>query len=225
MFYNIRLDWNPKVIGVKNGVFQVELDKKSYDKKIYAEIESLFIGGELSINQIYPDFDYKFNFKKLKSAKETNLMSFTPYLNNCHFLIDNNTLELLKSFNIQRFKTYEALIYDSSAENLNPNYRLFYSVLQDWNVIDFENSLFISGGFGNIPKIEHKFKDEKEMKVFKGIAKVKTLALQKHFDKTLDFFHTRLGGLFISEKLKLKLEEKKVTGLLLSNEVKVLTNG
>lgn len=200
----------------------MELDKKNYDKKVYAQIESFFIKGELSTNQVYPDLDYKFNFKKLKSAKETNLMSFTPYLKNCHFLIDNITLELLKPFSIQGYKAYEVSVSDPSTQNLNSSYRLFYSVLQDWNVIDFEKTLFTSGGFGNNPIIEHKFKDENEMKAFKGIPKVKILALQKHFDKTLDFFHTRLGGLFVSEKLKLELEEKKITGVLFNNEVEVL---
>lgn len=222
MYYNIRLDWDPKVIGVKNGVYQLELDKKVYDKTVYAQIESFFIGGELPTNQIYPNLDYKFNFKKLKSAKETNLMSFTPYLKNCHFLIDNNTLELLNLFNIQRYKAYEALIYDSPIENLNNNYWLFYSVLQDWNVIDFEKSLFISGGFGNNPKIEHKFNDENEMKKFNGVAKVKKLALSKSFDTSLDFFHTRLGGLFVSENLKFAIEENRVTGIRFDNEVEII---
>lgn len=224
MYYKIRLDWDPKVIGVKNGVYQVELDMKRYDKMQFAKLQTFFIGGELSTEQVYPDLDYKFNFKKLKSAKETSFMRFTPFLNNCHFLVDINTLELFEKFNIQKYKAYEALIYNSSSENLNNNYRLFYSVIQGWNIIDFEKTVFTSGGFGNYPVSEHKFKDENEMRNFKGITNVKLLALTKEFDISLDFFHTRLGGLFVSEKLKSELERNNVTGIKFSNDVQVLIN-
>jgi len=87
MYYNLRLAWEPEVIGVKNGVYQVELDKKAHDKSAFYKIDSLFISNDFSINQAALDCELKFYFKKLKSAKKTSLMSFTPYLNHCHFLI------------------------------------------------------------------------------------------------------------------------------------------
>lgn len=222
MYYNIELAWEPQIIGVKNGVYQVELDKRSYDKKTFAKIESLFINNEFTVNQMYPDLDFSFNFKKLKSAKKTTFMSFSPYLNHCHFLVHKNILDLLLKFNIQKYKTFKSVIYDSPTENLDNNYELFNLVLNNWNLIDFDNTVFTSGGFGNNPKIEHKFSDENELKTFKGIARVKTLAMSKDFDTTLDLFLTRLGGLFVSEKLKLVLEENNATGIKFNNEIKVV---
>lgn len=56
-------------------------------------------------------------------------MSFTPYLNHVHFLIHNKVLDLLKDFNVQKYKDYEAVIYDSPTENIDNNYRLFFCVL------------------------------------------------------------------------------------------------
>lgn len=222
MYYNIDLAWEPKIIGVKNGVYQVELDSRAYDKKTYTEIDSLFISNNFTVNQVYPEIDFTFYFKKLRSAKKTSFMSFTPNFKHGHFLIHKNILELFKHFNIQKFKAYETVIYDSPSENADNDYRLFYSVLQDWDVIDFENTIFTSGGFGNNPKVEHRFSDENEMKMFNGITKVKTLALSKKFDTTLDFFHTRLGGLFVSEKLKVALEENSTTGIVFNSEVATL---
>lgn len=222
MYYNLDLAWEPKIIGVRNGVYQVELDKKAYDKEIYTILESLFISSEFTAKQVYPEVDFKFYFKKLKSAKKTSLMSFTPNLKHGYFLVNIETLELLDSFNIQYHKNFEAVIYDSPTENLDSDYRLFYCVLQDWDVIDFEKSLFISGGFGNNPEIEHKFKDENEMRNFNGIAKVKKLALSKSFDSSLDLFITRLGGILVSERLKLALEENNVTGITFNSKVEVL---
>lgn len=224
MYYNLRLDWDPKVIGVKNGIYQVELDEKAYDNETLKVLKSLFIEGEFTAKQEYSEVDFKFYFKKLKSAKKTSIMSFTPNLKHGHFLVHKKVLELLKHFNIQKHKDYDAVIYDSPNENLDNNYMLFYCILQDWEVIDFEKSVFISGGFGNNPIIEHKFKDENEMRDFKGIAKVKLLALTKGFDTSLDFFYTRLGGLFVSEKLKQELERENITGIKFTDEVEVLIN-
>jgi hypothetical protein len=221
MYYSIRLDWDPKVIGVENGIYQVELDKPRYDKKTFAILDSLFISGEFTAKKEYPEVDFKFYFKKLKSAKKTSFMSFMPYLKHGNFLIHKRVLKLFGSFNVQGHKGYEAVIYDSPNENLDSNYLVFYCVLKDWEVIDFENTIFTSGGFGNNPKVEHKFSDESEMKKFNGIVKVKRLALSQSFDTSLDFFHTRLGGLFVSERLKLALEENNATGIKFSNAVDV----
>lgn len=222
MYYNIELSWDPKIIGVKNGVYQVELDKNAYDKKTYARLNSFFISNEFTAKQEYSEIDFQFCFKKMKSAKMTSFMSFSPNLKHSHFLIQNNVLKLFKKFRIQYFKDYHALIYDVETKNSDDSYRLFYSVLQDWNSINFEKTIFTSGGFGKNPLVEHSFSDESEMKKFNGITKVRTLALAKDFDTSLDFFHTRLGGIFISERLKKALEENNVTGLIFRNDTQVL---
>ena len=100
---------------------------------------------------------------------------------------------------------------------------MFYSVFQDWNVIDFEKTIFTSGGFGNNPLLEHSFSDENEMKKFNEIVKVKTLALSKDFDTSLDLFHTRLGGVFVSERLKNVLAGNNLTGLIFKSDIQVST--
>ena len=222
MYHNVDLAWEPKIIGVKNGIYQVELDKKFYDEKTYQELESLFIGGEFSAKQSYPDVNFKFVFKKLKSAKKTSFMSFTPHMKHAHFLVDERVISMFRQFNIQRHNYYEAIIYDSPNENIDTSYSLFYSVLQDWDVIDFENTVFTSGGYGNNPKTEHSFKDVNDMRNFNGITKVKILALSEKFDTSLDFFYTRLGGYFVSEKLRFELKRLNLTGIRFTDEVEIL---
>ena len=157
MHYNIELAWDPKIIGVKNGICQVELDKQSIDQKTYAKLNSFFISTESSAQQEYPELEFQFYFKKLKSAKKTSFMSFCPNLNHCQFLIQKNVLEIFNKFKIQRFKDYNAFIYDLVPENSDNSYRLFYSILQDWKSIDFKKTTFTSGGFGNIPLMEYSF--------------------------------------------------------------------
>lgn len=221
MYYNIRLDWNPKVIGVKNGIYQLELDKKAYDKNLYKELETLFLDGELIPNEQLPEIDLKFYFKKLKSTKMTDFMSFSPYMKHCHFLVNKSTKDLFNNFNIQQHIFFDSIIIDSFNDVINENYMLFHCPLQDWDVVDFSKSIFITGGFGNIPYTEIQFENENELKNFDGITKIKSLGLTDKFDKSLDFFHTRIGGLFVSKRLKLALEDKMVSGILFNNDVEI----
>jgi hypothetical protein len=223
MYFNLRLDWDPKVIGVRNGVYQVELAAKAYDKETYRQLEALFIREQLKANQVCPEVEFRFLFKNLKSAKKTNIMSFTPDLKHCHFLIDDDTRALLANFKTQQWKALETVVIDPNSETQDYRYGLFYCAFQDWNVVDFEKSIFKYGGFGIIPITEHQFKNEQEMRNFKGITNIKVLALSEDFDSSLDFFHTRLGGIFVSERLKEALEENKTTGIKFRNDVQVIT--
>jgi hypothetical protein len=224
MYYNVRLDWDPKVIGVKNGIYQVELDRKAYDKKTYSLIETMFINNVFSADQVNPEVDFIFYFKRLKSAKNTSFISFTPNLKHCHFLIKKNLIKLFEGFNIQEYVAYDSIIYDSSGENVDDSYQLFYLVLQNWSVIDFNNSVFTVGGFGNNPIVELKFENEFALNNYRGIPNVSRLCLNEKFDSKLDLFLTRLGGLFVSDKLKLALELNQISGLRFYNDVEVLLN-
>ncbi len=223
MYYNIALESEPKIIGVKNGIYQVELDKKAYDKETFKQLEQTFITNKFTPEQKIPDIDFKFYFKKLKSAKKTSFMSYTPNLNHGHFLINKRVLELFESFNIQKHKYFDTVIYDSTTENVDSTYKLFYCVLQNWDVLDFERTVFTTGGFGSVPLTEHQFSNENEMKSLNAIKHVKTLALSKEFDTSLDLFLTRLGGMFVSERLKKALESDTYTGIRFRNKIQVLT--
>ena len=222
MYYNITLAYEPKVIGVRNGIYQVVLMENLFSKDSYKKMEMYFITKEFSAIEHFPDFDVHFYFKKLKSAKETSFVSFCPHLNHCHFLIKNEVLNVLKMHNIQSYEVYPTTIYNSNNESVDNSYKMFYSVLQDWDVIDFGKSVFTTGGYGNVPLLEHQFSNQFELNSCKRIARVKTLVLSENFDSTLDFFHTRLGGIFISERLKIALEAANFTGLIFSNKIHVL---
>lgn len=87
---NIELTWEPKIIGVKNGIYQVELDEGAYDKKTYAQIDSLFIRNKFSANQEPPEIEFKFYFRitlagplKTERFRPTIRSSFKKTLTYC----------------------------------------------------------------------------------------------------------------------------------------------
>lgn len=222
MYYNLEYNVEPKIIGVRNGAYQVELDKSRYTNEEYAKFESTFIKTEFTAQKYYPEEDFCFYFKKLKSAKETSFMAFCPFIKHGLYLINSDTLRLMQSFNIQRHKTYRAIIHDTKLNIDNASYSVFYSVLQDYNVIDFRKSIFTSGGHGNNPLLNHTFTNEIEKKKYPDLTHIKTLALSKEFDKSLNLFQTRYGGIFVSERLKNALEADKVTGIEFRKRVYVI---
>lgn len=224
MYFNIKLSWEPKVIGVRNGVYQVELDHKKYKKESLQQINEYFHSTNIwTTKDPLPCFDIHFYFKKFKMTKETNFMSFSPFLNNCLFLIDETIVEILARFNIQSYELYTSTLYDPIDEKENNNYKMFFSLIQDYDVIDFNNTEFSSGGFGNNPLTFHKFPDLEAYKSFPKLTSIVKLGLSKKFDINLDFFYTRFGGYFVSERLKLALEEHSVTGINFCNKIEVIS--
>lgn len=86
----------------------------------------------------------------------------------------------------------------------------------------FSKSVFYTGGYGNIALTEHQFSNAEEMRNFRPFPQIKVLALNNEFDSKLDLFYSRIGGVFISEKLRSALEKNAFTGLEFDNSVEVI---
>ncbi len=222
-FYNIQLSHDPKIIGVKNGIYQVELIEKMYNSVTFSQFKNMFFNQNLEIDKI-PSFEFEFYFRLLKGAKETDFISFCPHLNHCHFLINENIQDIFSNFKIQPFTLLNANIFNETKQTTLKKFRMFYSGFQSWEIVNFEETVFNYGGFGNIPISEHTFSNIDELKSFKGIPKLKVLSLTNKFDNSLDLFYSRLGGLFVSERLKISIENALVNGIVFNNEIKVITN-
>ena len=212
VYYNIKTSWDPKIIGVKNGIYQVELLEKKYTKEYLVQFNKYF-HSELLLDNSLPPFDIVFHFQKLKLARLTDVISFSPYLNYCHFILNDKAIRCLERFNVQNYHLLPVVIYDEHGKETDTNYKMFFCKLMDWNIIDFKNTVFSTGGYGNFEIQYHTFINYEDYKKFNKITKVTKLGLNKEFDNSLDFFCTRLGGIFISNALKNEFLENNITGL------------
>lgn len=222
-FYNIKLSSDPKIIGVKNGIYQIELIEKMYESKTLSQLKNIFLNPNLGFHQL-PSLDFEFYFKLLKSAKETDFLSFSPHLYNCHFLLKENVQEIFRNLNIQPFSFINSKIINEKKQSTNNNFKMFYTGFQSWEIVNFEDTIFISGGFGKMPIIEHVFSNHEELKSFNGILRLKVLTLTNKFDSSLDLFYSHLGGLFVSDRFKSAIENSNITGVLFNNEINVVIN-
>jgi hypothetical protein len=223
MYFKLKLSSDPKIIGVRNGIYQVELMEKVFTKEYLKKLDSYFhTGSSWTLKDALPDFSVYFQFKKLKLTKETNFMSFCPHFNNCLFLIDDRSLKLLESFNIQSHQLYPSIISDPINSEEIHSYKMFFALMQDYDIVDFSKSVFYTGGYGNVALTDHQFSNGEEMRNFRPFPQIKVLALNNEFDSKLDLFYSRIGGIFISEKLRSALEQNGVTGLEFDNSVEVI---
>ena len=100
-FKQIDTDNTPKVIGVKNGVYQVELNEEENFKEISnLKLESIF--NQTDINTLIENqnniFDIESIFLKgilIRKAKQTDLMNFSPAFLGFEYIISDKMKSLL----------------------------------------------------------------------------------------------------------------------------------
>lgn len=220
MYTLISMDAEPKVIGVQNGVYQVELDEKRYSKKDLKELMDMLVIYPPSSTDVAPDLLWPLHFKKLKSAKLTSFMGYCPYFSHCPFLIDQKVVDILKEFKIQNHRLYPIHLYDQGQEITATKYYLLFMVFLDWDLVDYPKTVFYRGGYGDVPKVKYQFNTREEWynSDDEGFLELEKLQLNHAFDSELDFFQVRSMGIFISNRLKRAFQENGVTGLVYSKK-------
>lgn len=213
-FYKLKTAFEPEIIGVKNGIDQVEWLKDKTDQVTREIIGKFFTSYDWNIINKKPEFTFTLHVKMLKGAMLTDFVQLTPYFFGCPFLISKRVKEVFEKFNIQTYYLFPAIIYDKD-KPLENEYYLFYQPLQDYDIIDFEKSIFYTQrGIFEENKIKRFFKNLEEYKNFQeGTLHPEKLAFNSNFDSTLDLFKARLGGMYVSEALKDAIEILGFTGV------------
>ncbi|MEZ2442774.1 hypothetical protein AB6805_13715 [Chitinophaga sp. RCC_12] len=218
-YYRLNLSSEPKIIGVKNGIYQVEIDKKKYSSpKDYDRLLNFFSSQGWFEKDQTPDFDVQIHANMLKSAIMTDFLQFSPALMACDFMVNNKVLDVFKDFNIQKHTLFPVTIYQGSRV-IDDNYSLFFMPHLEYDVIDFPKSTFFSGN-RILGKQHHQFEDLTQfrtaLKEISPLIGVEVLHLNEKFDKKLDLFRGRLGRMNISEHLKDAIVSANLTGIKLT---------
>lgn len=209
---------SPKIIGVKNGIQQVEIDRSLFPNvKDYDNLYSFFSSTNYWQNEkAIPDFPIHVYATTLKGAKLTDFIQFGQYLITCPFIIHKRVADILAKFNCQPYYLYKAEIYDSNKALLSDEYFLMCSPLLEYDIVNFPESVFFTGD-RILGKQSQYFENKtdyinftKTKTPFVGIEK---MMLSKDFDFSLDFFYGRLGRMYVSEALKDAIEILGFTGV------------
>jgi hypothetical protein len=208
-YFEVTFDSDPKVTGLKKGGAQVEIDEKGEE---FFKIKAFFMTLKYwERKDFIPDFNVKIESAiLLKGAKLTDFLHFTPRMIGCPFMVDEEVNELFEQFSLP-----EHYYWPVTIDKIHSSYSLFYLPFLGFEYVDFENCLFYTG-YELLNNVKfYRINSLEEFQNFNRgeILRVKELAFNDRFNKGWDMFNSRLGGLFVSEQLKLAIENSNLLGL------------
>ncbi len=235
MITHEQISYNPEpsVIGVRNGVFQLEIDEKHLKKnKNYKNLDSLLFetdGSNFEERQNnYFDLD-RISFlkgKMLKRAKFTDLMVFSPYIFGMNYIISQKFLDCIIDINVplDEYRTFKIEI-----EKAECNYYLLFVPMIPAKEIIFFNSLLFPESERILTKKKYyeveNYSDYLDLIEKKPLASFEKICLNKRYQSLHIIYSQGSADLFFSISLIQKLKAEKISGLVANGGLVELSFG
>lgn len=209
LYHSFKTGAEPKIIGVKDGLNQVEILKEGYaDKRRFEELENYFDFRTYWQQQRIPPPAFIIEYAQLRpKAKLTDFLELSPFLMGCPFMLSERAKDVFARHYIQPSYLFDAFIYDKTGF-VSSDYSLFYFPMLGYEVIDFAKSRFYTTYPLKKPLV---FANQEAYEAYRDtqhrIPNVESLVMSAVFDTKLDFFQCRLGPIFMSERLKSTVKE------------------
>lgn len=217
--YQIDLNPEPKIIGVNNGIFQIEIDKNEIlNNDVFKEFRECFNYNNKGFwkdqNNVFGLKIPAIRAKLLKKAKITDIMGYTPNITFLKDVLSSKYIGILNQFNINKYKIFEVEI-----ENLDEKYYLFYPLTIVLEDINYERSLIYTGHkiMKNVKYYSiNTYKEYREFKTLNPIHSFEKISISKEYEN-LDLISIQgTGRNFYSERLIEGLLKNQITGLQIS---------
>lgn len=219
-YYIVRQPSDPKIMGVRDGGSQAEIDRKGFiDKSNYDRFNEKFFDFKKQsfweiLEEGIPDLEFTLECVKLREgAKITDFLSYYPNLYfGGKFLLSEKAFNILTQFNLPKYKCFPAKLI---ADQKSYQYKLLFTPVIA-NNINFHETTFFTGNklrgkkFFHLNSLEE-FKRKKDIDIFQ----TDKVVFNRLFNKNLDYFISivSIPTIFISERLKAAIEENSLTGL------------
>lgn len=213
-YYQISLD--VEVTGVKNGIYQIEIDKPKMENDIvYQEFINFFSYKNSDIWQEQDKINL-FNIppikaKLLKKAILTDIMGYTPSISFLKYVYSKKYIDIIKSFNLDQHSTFEIVI-----ENVLEQYYMMFIKTIRLQEINYEKSKVITGYSVTNNVKYHDIKSSEEYRQFLGqnpLGRFEKISIsKKHFGKDIIDIQASEKP-FYSEKLIDFLLDCKIKGM------------
>ncbi len=216
MHKKISVSSDPKIIGVNNGISQIELDRKNllnHDGKHYDFYKHFNSFSYWANQNDQINFNISIiNAKQLRKAKMTDLLLYGPKIMAFNWLISEKLYSLLKDFNIGEHKLFEV-----SIEGCEEKYFFLKlkTILKDEFIFDQNILTVYKKGIDE----EITFNDINEYNNFileNPLFQYKHIALKKELEK-YDIIYTQGAGNYFSERLIKSFNENGLIGLSIYN--------
>jgi hypothetical protein len=201
---------DPKIIGVRDGGSQAQIDREGFiDKSAYDKYYDFFAERDSTIwsklDKI-PNFEFTLEYVRLRTgAKLTDFLVYYPEAFGANFLMSEKAVRVLEQHKLPLYKKYPARVYYN--ENDFVLYQLVYFPALDYDIVNFSATIFYEGDEINSP-------EEFERVRPKSAFDIEELVLTKNFDKSLDILNTKVTYEFIiTSKLKEAIEKERLSGI------------
>lgn len=145
-YYQVSVSPEPKIIGVTNGVYQLEIDENAISKN-----DERFINFKNWFNYKNENFwSSQESIKSLESpiikgkmltkAKITDIMGYAPEYHGLHNVYSEKYIEILRTHSI-----FDYSIFDFEIENVIEKYYLMFIKTITTSEIDFNKSVLYTG--------------------------------------------------------------------------------
>lgn len=144
MFRQLCTSAEPEVIGVNNGLYQVDIDEKTLRNNAnYGVIETLI--GEMDVHKFLENQEHFFQLKikclrgkLLKKAKITDIMGFSPFIFGIKHIVSQKFVDCLIN---EMVGSDEFHLFKIDINDIDGDYYLFFVPMIPSSEIDFSKSL------------------------------------------------------------------------------------
>lgn len=231
MYYFFRTSSDPKVIGVRNGIYQAEFDKNCFStKEGFGKYQKLFSAGKIvnEESQIKEVVSELVNLNLLKSARLTDFLQFSPHLPGVKFLISDRLKNILENFRIADHHFYKTSILDQKTNREHPYYFFYYKSIPITEIVFSKSELFtrkvdIVDGATKFIDTFYPINDEHNYRILTStlfLPNFSRICIASKY-KNHDYINVN-NHAFISEELKQRIIDIGITGITFNDQCELI---
>lgn len=209
-----RISPEPSIIGVTNGLYQMEIVKKNFpNNKLFDQFILSFESPE-SISKESKSLITSLDVKLLKKARITDFLGYSPILTRVPFVVSRKCLDVLTKFSLKNYNVIEVEFIDNEADK---NY-LFWYPYSDLETINFKESIIYSGGsLKHHKRLYHQVSDYNEYLALADkylYLDFEKMVMNKHEENYDLIWFWNLGrSMFFSPRLEKAIADSGLSGL------------
>lgn len=199
--------WDPEVLGVNNGIYQLEFDESVFNNK--SESDDFFLNFPRDITK---PITKPLNFTLLKKGKINDIMRYAPILKPAPYIVSEKFIEVLREFDTLPYSLEPVSFLNVKVDMKYFLFRYTYSDLSDFNV----KRIIAYLGITKNSRRYYEFSDLSEFQLFNNknkMCQIEKIEFSLQDSKVKDYVKLIKPGDMISESLANGLIERGVTGV------------
>ncbi|MNK33905.1 hypothetical protein D3C87_524020 [compost metagenome] len=204
--------WEPEVLGVKNGIYQLEFDESGFNNE--NESDDFFLNFPRDITK---PITKPLNFTLLKRGKINDVMRYAPILKPAPYIVSEKFIEVLREFDTLPYSLEPVSFLNVKVDMKYFLFRYTYSDLSEFNV----KRIIAYLGITKNSRKYYEFSSLSEFQIFNNknkVCQIQKIEFHLQDSKVKDYVKLIKPGDMISERLANGLVENGITGVKIGDD-------